>query len=502
MLCLAILAAAVSAQAGDSEGWTRFRGPNGSGVAAQARPPMKIGPVNLAWKTPVPRGLSAPVLSGGKVFLTGLENDRLLMSAYDAASGRQLWSREAPRTPLEPVHEVNTPATPSPCADDERVYAYFGSYGLICYDLGGGELWKKPLPTPRNLYGMAASPILHGGRVILVLDDDANLPESKLSKSRMIALNKLTGDTIWETARPLQRSGWSTPSVWGQGASEELIVFGSGRLAGYDPQTGAEKWFATGFARETIVVPAIGSEFVYASSAMGGIADEKPDLEPLWQAMLHFDSDRDGRIARAEMTEHFTFPLRPEVPPSHPGFGIPLPSDPAKRAERQQGIFNGIDKDRDGFWTRAEFTANLGPRPFKPMLAAIRPGGSGNVTDTHIAWRLNRSVPEIPSPIIHQDRLYLVRNGGILTAVNASTGKIIYDERLGAGGQYTASPVIAHDRLCLVSNQGMVSIVQTGDRFELLHQHDLGEPALVTPAIDPSTLYFRTESHLQAFRER
>jgi outer membrane protein assembly factor BamB len=279
------------------------------------------------------------------------------------------------------------------------------------------------------------------------------------------------------------------------------VVLGSGRLGSYDPQTGTEKWFVRGFARETAVAPVFGKGLVYASSAMGGIADETPDPEPLWKAMLSFDANGDAKIGQSEMTEHFTFPLRPEVPPSHPGFGVPLPSDPTRRAERQRALFAGMDKDRDGFWTHDEFVANLGPRPFKPWLVAVRPGGVGDVTDTHRAWELKRSIPELPSPIYYKDRLYLVRNGGILAAIDAADGSRIFDERLGAPGQYSASPVIANDYLYLLSNQGAVSVVKAGDRFELAHQWDLGERAFVTPAIDHDSLYLRTESHLQAFRD-
>lgn len=483
-------------------GWSRFRGPNGSGVATGAKPPLEIGSNTLAWKSPVPPGLSSPVVAGGKVFLTGLENGRLVTLAFDSATGREIWRRQAPEVPIEKVHSFNSPTTPSPCADPERVYVYFGSYGLICYELDGREVWQKPIPTPKNLYGTASSPILHGEHLILVLDDDENLPDSKLSKSRMIALNKANGEIVWETPRPLHRSGWSTPAIWTRQDGEDLVVLGSGRLCGYEPKTGVEKWFVSGFARETAVVPVFSEQLAYASSAMGGIAEENPDLEPLWKAMLYFDANGDGKIAQTEMTEHFTFPLRPEVPPTHAGFGVPVPSDPEKRAERQRGIFASIDKDRDGIWTRDEFISNLGPRPFKPWLAAVRPGGVGDVTDSHVAWQLRRAIPELPSPIVHQGRLYLVRNGGMLACVDAANGKLIFDDRLGAPGQYSASPVIASDHIFLLSNKGVVSVAKTGDHFELIHQHDLAERAFVSPAIDHNTLYIRTESHLHAFRAR
>jgi outer membrane protein assembly factor BamB len=504
---LAIHSLLLTTQAADSS-WTRFRGPNGSGVAINSAPPAQISSNNLAWKISIPPGHSSPIISGNKLFLTAFETNRLVTLAFDTQSGRLLWRRAAPEVPIEPTHDFNSPATPTPVADNQRLYVYFGSYGLICYDLDGREIWTKPIPTPKNLYGSASSPILHRDLLILVLDDDANLPDSKLSRSRLVAFHKNSGELAWETPRPLHRSGWSTPVIWrhnDKDRTEDFVVLGSGRLTAYDPNTGAEKWFVTGFARETTVVPVIGPDHIYASSAMGGIAEENPDLEPLWKAMLFFDANQDQKIATNEITEHFTFPLRPEVPPTHPGFGVPVPSDPSRRAERQRSIFNNIDKDRDGIWTREEFIANLGPRPFKPWLAAIRPPESnitGDITDTHIAWELRRSIPELPSPIFHQDRLYLVRNGGILTCINAATGKIIYDERLNAPGQYSASPVIASDHLYLVSNNGLLTVVKTADTFQPVSQHNLGDRAFVTPALDQDTLYLRSKTHLIAYRSQ
>src|SRR5690606_37942220 len=141
-------------------------------------------------------------------------------------------------------------------------------------------------------------------------------------------------------------------------------------------------------------------------------------------AMLHFDADGDSRIARSEITKYFTFPFRPELPVEHPGFGLPLPSDPSRRRERQAGIFSGVDRDKDDFWTRAEFLANMSFQREKPRLAAIRPGGHGEITDTHVEWQLNRSIPEIPSPLFYGGLIYLVRNGGLISAVDSTDGTL------------------------------------------------------------------------------
>ena len=488
------------AAASPGEAWTEFRGTGGTGVAEDSRVPVKLE--TPAWKVPVPPGLSAPVVAGGKVFLTAVQDGRLATCAYDAASGRELWRKLAPAVPLEKVHASGSPAASTPCADAARVWVYFGSFGLICYDHAGAELWQKPVPTPKSLYGMATSLIAWRDTIILTLDDDADLPDSKLSRSKLVAVRRSDGSTAWETARPLVRSGWSTPVVWNHGAGEELVVLGSGRLTAYEPASGAEKWFTTGFSRETIAQPVSGGGLLFASAAMlGGVADDQPDPEPFWKAMLHFDADKDGRIARSEITRDFTFPLRPELAPGHPGFGIPLPGDAAARRKRQDDTFASMDKDRDDFWTRDEFIANLKFDRGKPRLVAIRPGGSGELQESQIAWELSRNIPEIPTPVWHKDRLYLVRSGGLLSCVDARDGSVRYTERLGAPGQYSASPVIAGEHLYLVSNPGIVSVVRIGDTFTAPVHHNLGEPAFVTPAFDATTLYIRTQSHLLAFRQ-
>ena len=498
---LFMLAGGVLQAAAGDVSWNQFRGPNGSGAADAFKPPVKLDARNLIWKRPVPPGLSSPVLSQNRIFLTAVEGDRLVTLALDATSGKPDWSQPAPAVPAEKVHEVNSPATPTPYVEDGRVHVYFGAYGLLCYDLDGRELWRKPIATPKSLYGSATSPIGHGDHLILVVDNDANLPDSKLSQSRILALKRSMGELVWETARPFQRSGWSTPTIWTHADGEDLVVLGSGRLCGYDPRDGAEKWFTTGFSRETIAQPVSGCGQLFAAAAMlGGVPDEQPDPEPFWKALLRFDANGDGKVARGEMTKHFTYPLRPELPSEHPGFGVPQPTDEAKRKHRQNETFGGMDRDKDGFLSREEFMANLSFRRGKPMLMAVRPGGRGDITDTHVAWQLNRSIPEIPSPLFHQDRIYMVRNGGLLTCVNAVTGKIIYDQRLEGAGQYSASPVIAGGHLYLVSNRGLVSVVKAGDAFELVHQHDLGESAFVTPAFDPTTIYLRTQTNLCAFR--
>lgn len=497
-----LLVGACSVGAGaEGEQWNQFRGPNGAGTGDGFNPPLEITASRAVWRTPLPEGKSSPVVWGDRLFVTGVEDGRLVTWALDAKSGRILWKRLAPEVTLERVHRANSVAASTPCADEGHVCVYFGSYGLLCYDHEGHERWTKPIPTPKSMYGVATSPILDGPRLILVLDDDANLSDSRLSRSKVIALDKATGEPVWETARPYNRGAWSTPMIWRHEQGTDLVVLGNGRAYGYDPTTGAERWHVNGFAREPIAVPVAGDGQLYLSVSMqGGRGDEQLDPEPFWTAMLHFDRDGDGRIGRDEITEDFTLPFRPELPPSHPGFGMPLPTEPEQRRRRQNDIFGRRDRDKDGFWTKDEFTADMTVGHGQPNLMAIRPGKEGDITETHVRWNLRRGIPEIPSPIYHAGRLYLVRSGGILSCVNTDTGDVLYRERLGASGQYSASPVMANDHVVLFSCDGVVTVVKCGDTFAVTHQSDLGVPVTATPAMDRDSLYLRTDDALLAFR--
>ena len=492
-----------SAKADQAGGWNRFRGPHGSGVAVGCQPPVRVGKDCEAWRVPIPQGLSSPVLSESQIFLTAVKEGELMTIALDKQSGQELWRRFAPVEATEKVHRAASQASSTVLVDEQYIIVYFGSYGLLCYDHDGNEVWKKAVPTPQTLYGMASSPIGFGEMVIMVLDDDRNLSGSKLSRSKVVAYEKATGKEAWKTARPFSRSGWSTPIIWNHKTGSDLVVLGDGRLNGYDPKTGEGKWHTTGFSRETIAVPVANRDHVFASSSRrGGDGDAETNPKPFWDAILPFDKNKNGKIERSEMKVPFTFPFRPELPVDHPGFGFPMPVDLKKREERVDWILSWFDKNKDQAWSEEEFMKGFKDKPGKPLLVAVRPGGSGNVTETHASWSVNRNIPEIPSPLLHDGIIYLIRAGGVLAATDAQNGEIIYRNRISSlGGQCTASPVYANGHLYLVASHGVISVVATGRKFREIHSYDLGEESETTPAIDRNSIYIRTQKHLISFRK-
>ena len=142
-----ILAATVMAAAEESN-WPQFRGPGGLGVGT-GKPPVEFGPgKNERWKVEVPHGHSSPCIWGGKIFLTGLDAGKLVTFCLDRLTGHELWRAVAPADKIEPTHRIGSPASSTPCTDGERLYVYFGSFGVLAYDLNGKEAWRKPLPVP------------------------------------------------------------------------------------------------------------------------------------------------------------------------------------------------------------------------------------------------------------------------------------------------------------------------------------------------------------------
>ena len=135
-------------------------------------------------------------------------------------------------------------------------------------------------------------------------------------------------------------------------------------------------------------------------------------------------------------------------------------------------------------------------------LLAVRRGGSGDVTATHVAWSEKTAIPEVPTPLAYQNRIYLVRNGGILTCLDAATGTLVYRARVGAPGPYFSSPVAANGRVIVASGDGVISVLGTGDHLEVLGTNDLGDQIFATPAVVGGVLYVRTASTLFAFAQR
>src|SRR5262249_6517845 len=149
-------------------------------------------------------------------------------------------------------------------------------------------------------------------------------------------------------------------------------------------------------------------------------------------------------------------------------------------------FFDELDGDKDGHVSKNEwqmvvgFVTQAATQPHGLM--AIRLGGEKDVTKTNVAWSEGRAVPEVPAPLVYRGRVYAVTNGGIVSVLDEASGNLIYRGRLGAGGIYYSSPIAAGDHIYFASSEGVVSVIQAGDKLEVVSRNDLGEPIFATPA--------------------
>jgi outer membrane protein assembly factor BamB len=165
-------------------------------------------------------------------------------------------------------------------------------------------------------------------------------------------------------------------------------------------------------------------------------------------------------------------------------------------------FFRMLDADRDGMIRADEW-----PRIHGWMeswthangLIALRPGDDGSTPS--LAWKHEIGVPECPTPLIWQGRLYAVRNGGVVTCLETSTGALHYQDRLVAGGPYYASPVGGDGKIYFASARGTVSVAAAEATPRVLHVCELGEPISATPALVDNQVIIRSAQHVWLFAE-
>ncbi len=261
----------VTLQAGD---WSQFRGPNGAGISEEKNLPTEWSKTKgIKWKMPLPgRGPSSPVVVGDKLYITcssGTRDDRLHVLCFDAVTGKQLWHRQLQATGGTSAHPKSSMAANTPVADETGVYALFATGDLAAFDSDGTLRWYRSLvgdyPTITNQVGMAASPILASGRLIVPMD---NAGESFLA-----AVDTKYGKTLWKVQRP-REINWVTPIVRTVGKNTEVLFAGAAGLTAYDAATGDKRWtFKNG--RGDIPTGVIDGDSLYLP--VGGVSKFKID---------------------------------------------------------------------------------------------------------------------------------------------------------------------------------------------------------------------------------
>lgn len=448
-----------------AEDWPQFRGSNGGAISSTSGLPSDLSAAaSLTWKANVGDGIGSPVIKKGRVFTTAMVTDQKLgVFAFDAVSGEPLWKNQFDTGTLPRITPPNSHASSTPAADEEQVYVYFSTIGLLALNAETGkEAWRHTMPRPAYLmdWGAASSPVVRDGTVYFCQDDDL--------APFLVAVDAKTGREKWKTLRKDMLAGYALPVFCEAGGRTDLVIAGSGKLKGYDPATGRELWTCNTLLRTIMTSPVVHDGIIYV--AVQSYGDSTRTLK---HALLEWlDTNQDRILSRDETPKEFH--------------------------ER----FDASDKNKNGLIDPDEIdTAFQSPDNMAAggnIIQAIRGGGSGDVTKTHVLWNLDHKTPSnLASPLFYNGRLYLVKSGGMSSCYDARDGTTLWERsRLGNFGDYYASPIAADGKVFITGKNGFIVVLQDGPELKVLGKHDIGEEIIATPSIADGRLYVRTRENL------
>ncbi len=438
-ICLAVAmvtsAASVSSLAqSDDDGWVRFRGPNGTGLASaeMTAPTRWNADENIKWKVELPgMGSSCPILLGDRIYLTSyteygtdktepgdVSQLKRHLICLDRADGREVWratvDSDHDEDPYEGFIQEHGYASSTPVTDGHHIFTFFGKTGILAFDLDGNEVWRQNVGTQTD-------PDKWGGGSSCILVDNVLVVNAGNEGRAIVGLDKSNGAELWRVEDEGFVNSWCTPCVVEINGRSEVVFSMPDKILAIDANTGDQLWHAKSpVSNTTCPSLALGDGVVFAMGGRGG-----------------------------------------------------------------QGI-------------------------------AIRCGGDGDVSDTHVVWQ-SALAGGIGTPIYVDKRLYW-NSRGIVFCANAETGELIYRERLQSAalpeeeaegerrrpaGDY-ASPIAVGENIYLTSRNGIVFVIQISDQFtQVADNHFAGDDSLfnATPAAADGELYFRSDKALYCIAE-
>jgi len=466
--------------------WPQFRGPNSAGHANGPSPPIEFGPgKNELWRVPMGSGHSSPCILGGSIFLTTYDDTQkqLAVICIDRSSGQNRWKRIVPTEKIEKGHPSFNPASSTPTSDGERVVAYFGSFGLICFDMEGQELWQIRMPLAKSFAGNATSPAIAGDRVILY--------RGTYVDHFLLAVDKHSGKELWRVPQDEAFTGEMACTACPIVAGERLIVHAARSIQAFDMATGRRIWVAKCNTTATSTPVIAGDEVLVAAWNKMGEPSLRPPFPSFEKLLADHDRNHDSQITRDEFPILWIFhrPDGAEAPMNGGTVGFDFSDKDKNRgltAEEWSTTVDQLEKFRSGYKTHG--------------MLAIRIDSEGLLGTNRIRTLETQGIPEVPSPVYHDGYVYFVKNGGILTCLDVESGDRVYRMRTRGRGTHYASPLIADGKIFTIAGDGHISVLTLGANPQMLATNDMQEGVYATPAIVDGTIYVRTHSALFAFR--
>ena len=386
---------------GKAQEWTRFRGPNGTGISLAKGIPSKFTLADANWRVALKgEGHSSPVLWGDRVFVTGSDarKESFIVQCLKVTDGLEVWSMTRPQKPYR-IHKFNHLASSSPATDGKRLVVLVsepGAHTVFALDMDGKKLWERTFETIISNHGSGVSPIFQGDKVVLAGDEE--------NQSFLAALDAASGNVLWKTDRTNVKTAFSTPCRFVDPSGTEGLLFNSMAhgITFVDPSTGKTFW------------------------EQGGLFD--------------------------------------------------------KRTVSSCLVADGL------------LIGTCGSGQGGNYLVAVKPGRAAKGAAPSLAYKLRRSMPYVPTSVARDGLLFLWSDAGIVTCVEARTGKVHWQERVE--GRFFGSPVWVEGRLFCISTTGKVVVIAASDKFKPIAVNDLGEASNATPALGGNRMYLRTLGQL------
>jgi len=308
-------------------------------------------------------------------------------------------------------------------------------------------------------------------------------------------LNKNTGEIMWKANLPNLNSpwttNWTTPVIY----KDQIILHRAGEISSYSVHDGHRIWWLQHLTSGTST-PIINNDIIYIGTWHNF---SENDTRANFQQYLdfektidNFDTSKDRLIQSEELPDSLLMFTRPGI------------TDIESASSTVKQNFGTFDKNKNGSINKSEWEETvkwLTSSFYKEAgLIALKPVGEGELTMQNIVWRELEKVPEVPSPICYNNLVYMCKEGGILTCMDAKEGKILYRERIGAAGPYFASPVAANGCIYFLSGKGVITVIKDGDKLNIMKQSNLKEDIYASPVIIGNSFYVRTVEHLYAFK--
>ena len=466
--------------------WPQFRGPGGLAVAGDTPIPAKFGPDDkVLWKAKIPPGASSPCIVGERIFVTGFEDKANVVLAIDRRDGKVRWTAkfEGPPYPAY-FHPHGGPALATPVCDGERVIASFGNYGLVALDLDGKVLWEKRMPHPRFVFGVGASPLLYEGLVVVSRD---GAPEAGI-----LVLDASDGSDLWHIDRFEYGESHGSPFLWHNKDRAELVIPGTSRLCSFDPGTGEPLWTVGGLTAFPCTTPTADEDTLY----FGAWSTPNATGRSFWEAGFAQSLD----LTDAETADPALIFKRLDANAD----GKIVPDEVPKC--RMKDAFGFLDRDQSGAWELEELLKGeaMVTATGENLMVAVARGAEGDASKDHVRWSWKRGLPYVSSPLCYHGRVWFLQAGGLVSALDAATGKPIIDRaRLSDRGEYYLSPVGAAGHVLAGSAEGTLYVIGA-DAPELVVEQTItfDEELFATPAVLDGIIYLRTKGTLWAFGER